>query len=281
MKQRASSLTTARTIALALREDIGRGDITSRLCVPATARGEGYLTAKSAGVLCGMHVAADVFRAVDPSVKITNALKDGTLLRPGMVIARVRGPLRSLLTAERTALNFLQHLSGIATATRDYVNAVKGTGAVILDTRKTTPMMRDLAKYAVRTGGARNHRARLDDMVLIKDNHIAAAGGIAPAVLRCTTKRAKGLLIEVETTTLAQVQEVLAIGGVDRIMLDNYTLPRIRAAVKLVNHRIPLEVSGGVNLKTVRALAKTGVEYISVGAITHSAPALDISFEVG
>ncbi len=268
-----------RMIAAALREDIGRGDVTTQSCIPSSARGQGILLAKSDGVLCGAAIAAEVFRAMDRSVRITSLLKDGAALRRGTMIGRVRGPLRALLTAERTALNFMQHLSGIATATNAFVRAVRGTGVTILDTRKTTPLLRDVEKYAVRVGGAMNLRARLDDMVLIKDNHIAAAGGIREAVERCRAARAR-VPVEVETTTLAQVRDVLAIDGVDRIMLDNYTLPQIRAAVKLVAHRIPLEVSGGVTLANVRAFAKTGVEFISVGAITHSAKALDISFEM-
>lgn len=270
-----------RLIAAALREDIGSGDATTNACIPQNSRGEGYVISKASGVLCGADIAAHVFRLLDPKCTFVHFIKDGSVIKPGLKIMRVRGSLRALLAAERTALNFLQQLSGVATYTHEFVKAVKGTKAVILDTRKTTPLLRILEKYAVRAGGGQNHRFGLSDMILIKDNHIAAAGSIAKAVKQCIThKRTSQLNVEVETSDISQVREILEIGGVDRIMLDNYSLPQIRAAVKLVAHRVPLEVSGGVSLKNVRQIAKTGVEFISVGAITHSALALDLSFKI-
>jgi nicotinate-nucleotide pyrophosphorylase (carboxylating) len=271
-------------ISLALKEDIGVGDITSLACIDSLHKGKGVFIAKQSGVLCGIHIAKRVFQMIDERVKFTLSKEDGANVKKGTVIAEARGNMHTLLAGERLALNFLQRMSGIATLTSEYVKQTKGTRAVILDTRKTAPLLRELDKYAVRTGGGENLRMRLDDMVLIKDNHIAAAGGVKQALERCENyirewKRSK-VKIEIETTSIAQVKEVLAIGGVDRIMLDNYPLAEIRKAVKLVARRVPLEVSGGVNLKTVRAIAKTGVEYISVGELTHSPRALDISFEV-
>ncbi len=275
------SLPPDKVIALALAEDLGPGDVTSRACIPAAARGRGVLLAKSSGTLCGITIAAAVCRAVDPRVTVHARANDGERITAGRILADVRGPLRSLLAAERTALNFLQRLSGIATRTRAYVDRVAGTNAVILDTRKTTPLLRNFEKHAVRMGGGENHRQGLHDMMLIKDNHIAAAGGVANALALCKKHaRRSRMKIEIETTTLAQVRAVLRAGGVDRIMLDNYPIDRIRAAVRLVHGRVPLEASGGVTLRNVRAIAQTGVEYVSVGAITHSAPALDISFEI-
>lgn len=277
-----SSPAVKQLIAHALREDVGSGDATTIACVPPDARGAGVLVSKAPGIVCGVGIMALVFHSVDPRARVVRVLRDGARLRPGTIIARVEGRQRSLLTAERTALNFLQHLSGIATATHAFVQAVRGTRAVILDTRKTTPLLRALEKYAVVVGGGTNHRARLDEMMLIKDNHIAAAGSIAAAVADCITRRrSRRMQIEVETSSIEQVREAMALTGIDRIMLDNFTLPAIRRAVALVDGRIPIEVSGGVILATVRAIAKTGVDYISVGAITHSAPALDISFTIG
>lgn len=268
-------------ITAALREDLGSGDATTIACIPKNARGEGRIISKATGILCGVDIAAQIFRALDPKCKIRIQVHDGNAIKPGLEIMHVNGSLRALLAAERTALNFLQQLSGVASYTRLFVDAIKGTHATILDTRKTTPLLRTLEKYAVRTGGGENHRFGLSDMILIKDNHIAAAGSIAAAVKQCITfKRQSKLKVEVETSTIEQVRDILEIGGVDRIMLDNYSLPQIRAAVKLVAHRVPLEASGGVSLKTVRAIAMTGVEFISLGAITHSAPAVDLSFEI-
>ena len=271
-------------ISLALKEDIGIGDITSLACIDSLHKGKGVFIAKQSGVLCGIHIAKRVFQMIDERVKFTLTKEDGASVKKGVVIAEARGNMHALLAGERLALNFLQRMSGIATLTSKYVEQTKGTRAVILDTRKTAPLLRELDKYAVRTGGGQNHRMRLDDMALIKDNHIAAAGGVKQALQRCANyvkewKRPK-VKIEIETTNIQQVKEALAIGGMDRIMLDNFSLAEIRKVVKLVRHRIPLEVSGGVSLQTIRAIAKTGVEYISVGELTHSPRALDISFEI-
>jgi len=270
-----------RLVTAALREDIGTGDATSIACIAANARGEGSIISRVTGILCGAEIASLVFRSLDSKVNIVELVHDGERISPRCEILKVKGSLRALLSAERTALNFLQQLSGVATSTNAFVQAVRGTKAIILYTRKTTPLLRSLEKYAVRCGGAQNHRFGLSDMILIKDNHIAAAGSIARAVAQCVAqKRRTKMQVVVETSSLAQVREILAIGGVDRIMLDNCSLPQIRSAVKLVAGRVPLEASGGVTLNTVRDIAQTGVDFISVGAITHSAPALDLSFEI-
>jgi nicotinate-nucleotide pyrophosphorylase [carboxylating] (EC 2.4.2.19) len=265
-------------IDLALAEDIGPGDVTSEAVLPPDLCLRAHIVAKQAGVVAGLPVAEAVFRRVDPSVHFTPRVGDGARVEAGTVLAEVEGPARSLLAAERTALNFLQRLSGIATLTRRFVDAVAGTRAVILDTRKTHPGHRALEKYAVRMGGGQNHRMGLYDMVLIKDNHIAAAGSITAAVRRARAARPE-LPIEVEVKDLDELREALEL-PVDRIMLDNFDLEAIRAAVRIAAGRVPLEVSGGVTLERVAELAATGVDYISVGALTHSAPALDISMEV-
>lgn len=272
---RPSRTTTERLIRLALAEDLGAGDITSRLTVPASQQARAVIVARAAGVLAGINVCRDVFRAVDRHIRFTALLRDGQHFSAGDTIARVSGKARSLLAAERTALNFLQHLSGIATLTSRFVAAVSGTKAQILDTRKTIPGWRELAKYAVRCGGGTNHRRGLDDMILIKDNHIAAAGSITAALARC---QGANLPIEVEAQNLAQVREALA-AGAKRILLDNMTLAQLRRAVALVRGQAQLEASGGINLKRVRLVAETGVDFISVGTITHSAPAADIALD--
>ncbi len=269
-------MTTQQLIRAALAEDRARRDVTTRLTVPPRAAASGRLVARAAGVLAGGDVCARVFLAVDPEVRLTGRLRDGTGVRPGVVVARVSGPARSILSAERTALNFLQHLSGIATLTRRYVDAVRGTDAVILDTRKTTPGWRDLEKQAVRAGGGRNHRRDLSAMVLVKDNHIAAAGSLTRAIGRCL---GQGLPVEVEVKTLAQLRVALD-AGCRHILLDNMTPARLRRAVALTWGRAKLEASGGIGLKNVRRVAETGVDYISVGALTHSAPALDIALDL-
>lgn len=264
-----------RLIRMALAEDIGTGDITSRLVVDAGARAEAQLVARRPGVLCGILVAASVFKAVDTRVRFQVLLQDGFRFRRGTVLAQVSGPARSLLAAERTALNFLQRMSGVATLTRRYVDAISGTGTVILDTRKTLPGWRALDKYAVSCGGGRNHRQGLYDMILIKDNHIQACGSITAALERCRRSRRPA---EVETRTLADVRKALS-AGARWIMLDNMPLSRIRRAVRLVAGRCRLEASGGITLANVRQVALTGVDFISVGAITHSAPAADIALD--
>jgi nicotinate-nucleotide pyrophosphorylase (carboxylating) len=268
-------------IRRALDEDIGPGDVTSQWTLPAELELEGKLLAKADGVVAGLAVAAAVFHLVDERVRFISLCQDGQRVRAGDVLAVVQGPARAVLGAERTALNFLQRMSGIATATRRYVDAVAGTRAVILDTRKTAPGLRVLDKWAVRLGGGQNHRFGLFDMVLIKDNHIAAAGGITQAVARVRAHNQAGLPVEVEVKSLAELEEALAIQpSLDRIMLDNMDLETMRRAVEMTAGRVPLEASGGVSLERVRAIAETGVDYISVGALTHSVTALDISLEV-
>ncbi len=265
-------------IRLALREDIGPGDVTTRATIPNGAQGMGEIIAKAQGIVCGLLVAGVVFRTVDEGVSLIPRVRDGEPVQPGDVVAEVVGPLRGILTAERTALNFLSRLSGIATLTARFVEAVAPYRAVILDTRKTTPGWRALEKYAVRCGGGRNHRMGLYDMVLIKDNHVKACGSIAEAVRRV---RAAGVAvpIEVEVQSLAELREALEL-GVDRILLDNFSVEEIAEAVRIATGRVPLEASGGVTLENVADIAATGVDYISVGALTHSAPALDLSLEL-
>jgi nicotinate-nucleotide pyrophosphorylase (carboxylating) len=265
-------------IALALEEDLPAGDVTTEAIVPTWLPASAVFLAKEKGVLAGLEIAARVMGAVDPEVKLLNPKEDGYLFNPGEILAEVSGSAASILKAERTALNFLQRLSGIATLTRSFVEAVTGTRASILDTRKTTPGWRALEKYAVRVGGGKNHRMSLSDMVLIKDNHIRIAGGIPAALKKAKEKAAPGLKIEIEVTNLQEVKEALE-GGADLIMLDNMGLEMIRQAVELVSGRRPLEVSGKVNLSTVRDLALTGVDFISVGALTHSFRSVDISLE--
>lgn len=266
-------------IRRALAEDVGGGDVTSLATIPESAAAQGLFKAKSAGVVAGLEVAAEVFRALDSSCRLTTHVVDGQSVDRGTPIATVTGPSRVVLTGERTALNFLQRMSGIATTTRAFVEAVQGTRAIILDTRKTAPGLRQADKLAVRLGGGTNHRAGLFDMVLIKDNHIDAAGGIAAAVAGARTQSGGRLPIEVECRTLDDVREAFGL-KVDRIMLDNMDLDTIREAVRLVNGRLPLEVSGNVTLETVRTYAETGVDLISVGALTHSVRAMDISMKI-
>ncbi|HET6623063.1 MAG TPA: carboxylating nicotinate-nucleotide diphosphorylase [Gaiellaceae bacterium] len=269
---------TLERIALAaLAEDVGEGDVTTEATVDALATGSADVVVKEPGVVCGLDVAQAVFLAVDPELRFERLVDDGAVVAAGAPVARVEGPERAILTGERTALNFLARLSGIATLTRRYVDAVEGTGAAILDTRKTTPGLRALEKHAVACGGGRNHRFGLDDGVLVKDNHLRAAGSVATAVERL--RAATSLPIEVECDTLEQVAEALA-AGADAILLDNMTTDRLRDAVALVGGRARLEASGGVTLENVRAVAETGVDEISVGALTHSARSLDVSLEL-
>jgi nicotinate-nucleotide pyrophosphorylase (carboxylating) len=269
-------------IAAALAEDVGAGDFTSLWTVPADRRAAARIVAKASGVIAGTEVAVEVFRRVDPSLTVQVQAADGTAVEPGDPVMRIEGPARSVLTAERTALNFLQQLSGVATITRRYVREVEGTGARVIDTRKTTPGMRLLEKAAVVAGGGANHRVGLYDMVMIKDNHIAAAGGIRAAVEAVRRHNDRGLRVEVETTNLDEVREALA-AGVDRIMFDNMTPQRMSEAVALVRAADPrpeTEASGGITLETIAAFARTGVDFVSVGALTHSAPALDLSLRL-
>lgn len=265
-------------IDLALKEDLPSGDITTEAIVPLDLTATAIFLAKEDGVLAGIEVAARVFLKIDETISFKKIKDDGQEFEKGEILAEVKGKAASLLKAERTALNFLQRLSGIATLTRKFVREVSGTQAVILDTRKTTPGWRQLEKYAVRMGGGQNHRQNLSEMVLIKDNHIRLAGGISPALKKVKEKVRPGIKIEVETTSLEEVKEALD-GGADMIMLDNMSPDQIRAAVELVAGRVPLEVSGKVGLHNVRELALTGVNYISVGALTHSFKSADISLE--
>jgi nicotinate-nucleotide pyrophosphorylase (carboxylating) len=265
-------------IDAALREDMPEGDITSESIIPANARSEAYFLAKEDGVLAGLPVAARVFERIDPSIIFIERFRDGSTFTRSDKLARVKGPTIALLKGERTALNFLQRLCGVATVTRRFVEAIAGTKTRILDTRKTLPGLRLLDKYAVRTGGGTNHRASLSDMVLIKDNHLRHVGSVAEAVRRARAHIRSGVRVEVEAANLLQVREALA-AGADMIMLDNMPLETMRQAVVLAGGRVPLEASGNMTLDRVRAVAETGVDFISVGALTHSARAVDISLD--
>lgn len=261
----------------ALEEDLGRGDLTSDAVIDPDVRGRGIFMAKSACILAGVDVAAEVFRQLDDSARFAFACGDGDECAPGTVIGEVTGKGRALLAAERASLNFLQHLSGIATLTRRFVKA-SGGRITILDTRKTLPTFRALEKYAVRAGGGTNHRMALDDGILIKDNHIRLAGGVAPAVAKMKAAGA-GLPIEVETQTLEEVEAALN-AGADILLLDNMGIDDIREAVRRASGRATTEISGGVTLERISQLAATGADFVSSGALTHSAPAVDISFEI-
>ncbi|HET7708497.1 MAG TPA: carboxylating nicotinate-nucleotide diphosphorylase [Sphingomicrobium sp.] len=261
-----------------LAEDLGEGgDVTSRATIGADARFSATMNVREPIVVAGLGIAAAFFRRLDPGVEIGMAVGDGNRADRGAVLMRLEGNARALLTAERSALNTLQHLSGIATLARRYVDAIQGTGAVLLDTRKTLPGLRALGKYAARMGGAQNHRLRLDDGVLIKDNHVAVCGGVAEAV-RAAKAANTGLLVQVEVDRVTQIEPALA-AGADRLLLDNMDLAALREAVALVAGRVPLEASGGVKLDTIRAIAETGVDFVSVGRITQSAPAVDIGLD--
>ena len=269
----------ARIVSHALAEDVGSGDATSLSTLPADLQVRAAIVAKAAGVIAGIGAASEVFAQLDASVVVEPTVVDGTLVDVGSRVAAISGPAAAVLAGERTALNFLQRMSGIATITRAYVDCVRGTGAVILDTRKTAPGLRMLDKEAVRAGGGQNHRMGLFDMVLIKDNHIDACGSIAAAIARVRSGRYAALPLEVECRTEADVLE--AISWVpDRILLDNMTVEQVRACVALVAGRVPIEVSGNISLDNVRGYAETGVTWISVGALTHSVRALDLSLQV-
>ena len=266
-------------VRAALIEDIGAGDITTEACIPPHARSSAMLLAKSAGVVAGLALAECSFRILAPDIVWQPELADGDQVDGHRnVIARVSGPSRALLTAERVALNLMQRMSGVATITARFVALVAGTGATIVDTRKTTPGLRVLEKYAVRVGGGLNHRIGLYDSVLIKDNHIKAAGGVLAAVDAARSRSGHTVKIEVEASTLAQVEDALT-AAADIILLDNMDCPMLRAAVALIKGRAVTEASGGITEATVRDVALTGVECISVGALTHSAPAMDISLD--
>ena len=261
-----------------LAEDLGRGgDVTSAATIPAQAKFTAEMNVREPITVAGLDIAAAFFSKLDPEVSIETPASDGQQVAAGTVLMRLEGNARAMLTAERSALNTLQHLSGIATLARRYADAVAGTGAVVLDTRKTVPGLRALDKYAARMGGAQNHRLRLDDGVLIKDNHVAVCGGVAEAV-RAAKAANTGLQVQVEVDRIAQIEPALA-AGADRLLLDNMSPATLREAVTLVAGRVPLEASGGVNLETIRGIAETGVDFISVGRITQSAPAVDIGLD--
>jgi nicotinate-nucleotide pyrophosphorylase (carboxylating) len=266
-------------VEAALREDIRSGDITTNSLIPAAARARAVLRTREDGVLAGISVAQIAFATLDEGVTFSQVKRDGDSITKGDTVLHVEGAARALLTAERVALNFAQQLSGVATLTRQFVDAVSGTKARIADTRKTTPGLRVLEKYAVRCGGGSNHRFALDDMILIKDNHVALCGGIAPAIERARANIGHAVKIEVECDTLDQVRQA-AEARADIILLDNMTPDELREAVGIVNGRSLSEASGGVNLQTVRAIAESGVNIISVGALTHSARALDLGLDI-
>lgn len=263
----------------ALAEDIGRGDVTTACVVPPGVAGKGVILARQELVVAGLQVATLVFRLVDPAMRFTQMVGEGDRARRGAALAHVEGTARSILTAERVALNFLQRLSGIATATADVVERVKPYGTRIVDTRKTTPGMRGLEKYAVRTGGGHNHRFGLDDGILIKDNHLAAAGGISSAIAAARAAAPHTLRIEVEVETLAQLEEAIA-GGADAVLLDNMDLDILRQATEMARGKVITEASGGITPENVARVASTGVDIISLGYLTHSAPAVDIALEL-
>jgi len=265
-------------VSQVLAEDLGSGgDVTSRATIPEDARFAAEMNARQPIVVAGIEIAAAFFRALDANVEIGMLVSDGERVEHGTTLMRMSGNARAVLTAERSALNTLQHLSGIATLTRQYVDAISGTGAVLLDTRKTIPGLRVLEKYATRMGGAHNHRMRLDDGVLIKDNHVAVCGGVAEAVRRAKAANT-GLQVQVEVDRIDQIEPALS-AGADRLLLDNMDPAMLREAVSVVRGRVPLEASGGVTLETIRFLAETGVDFISLGRITQSAPAVDIGMD--
>jgi nicotinate-nucleotide pyrophosphorylase (carboxylating) len=260
-----------------LAEDMGEGgDRTSAAVIPADAELAAAMDSRDAVVVAGLPLAEAFFRALDPAVRIELLLKDGDRVAAGTDVMRLRGNARALLAAERSALNTVQHLTGIATMTRQYVDAIEGTGCILLDTRKTLPGLRLLEKYATRMGGATNHRLRLDDGVMIKDNHIAVAGGVEAAVRAAKAAGLRDVVVEVDR--IDQIEPAL-VAGADRLLLDNMPPPVLREAVRLVSGRVPTEASGGVRLDTIRAIAETGVTYVSVGRITQSAPAADIGLD--
>jgi nicotinate-nucleotide pyrophosphorylase (carboxylating) len=270
------NLAVLQLIDSALAEDIGAGDLTSEAVIPADLQFRGVMAARDELVVAGLPFIAQVFRRVDPRISFQAKAEDGERVAAGGVIAELAGPARGLLTGERTALNLLQHLSGIATMTRTYAEAIAGTRAILLDTRKTIPGLRQVAKYATRMGGAQNHRMGLYDGILIKDNHIAVCGSVAEAVRRA--KAGAGVLVEVECDTLEQVAEAVT-AGPDMILFDNMKPPTMREAVAIVGGRCKTEASGGITLETIRPIAETGVDYISVGRLTSSPRAVDIGLD--
>jgi nicotinate-nucleotide pyrophosphorylase (carboxylating) len=267
-------------IQKALEEDLGTGDHTSRATVPADAVGKAVMVAKAEGIVSGAEIAKQVFETVDPELKVTLFKKDGEKIKPGENIMEVRGKSLSMLSAERTALNFIQRMSGIATFTYEVTRKIEGLHTKLLDTRKTTPCNRMVEKMAVKAGGGENHRFGLYDMIMIKDNHIDFAGGVKPAIEKVKAYLMKNnldLKIEVEARSFRELEEILAIGGIDRIMLDNFTPAELEKGLGMIGGRFETEASGGISLENIRAYADTGVDYISVGALTHQIKSMDIS----
>lgn len=269
-------------IDLAFAEDIGDGDHTTLSCIPATAMGKSKLLIKEAGVLAGVEMAKEIFHRFDPTMKVEVFLEDGAEVKPGDIALVVEGKVQSLLQTERLMLNVMQRMSGIATMTRKYVNALEGTKTKVLDTRKTTPGLRMLEKAAVKIGGGVNHRIGLFDMILLKDNHVDFAGGIKQAIERAQNyckENKKELKIEIEVRNFEELNQVLEVGGVDRIMLDNFSTEDTKKAVAIIAGKYETESSGGITFETLRSYAECGVDYISVGALTHSVKGLDMSFK--
>jgi nicotinate-nucleotide pyrophosphorylase (carboxylating) len=274
------TLLVTQSIEAALAEDLGRaGDITTAATIPETAMAQAAIVARRPGIVAGLPLAEQAFRTLDPSIRFEAAVADGDPVEPGTVIARISGPARPILSAERVALNYLGRLSGIATATSAFAEKIAHTKAKIADTRKTTPGLRVFEKYAVRCGGGVNHRFGLDDAVLIKDNHIAVAGGIGPALRAAKSAAGHLVKVEIEVDTLAQLDEVLA-EGCDAVLLDNMAPAQLKEAVAKIRGRMIAEASGGVTLETVKDIAETGVDLISTGWITHSAPVLDLGLDI-
>jgi len=269
-------------IRLAFKEDIADGDHTTLSTIPATAIGKVQLIIKEDGVLAGVEIAKQIFHTFDPELKITTFITDGTEVKYGEIAFTVEGKVQSLLQTERLVLNVMQRMSGIATVTRKYVKKLEGTRTKVLDTRKTTPGMRMIEKEAVKIGGGKNHRIGLFDMILLKDNHVDFAGGITNAITRAKEyiqEKGKNLPIEIEVRSFEELNEALAVGGIDRIMLDNFDVENTRKAVEIVNGKYEIESSGGITYDTIRNYAETGVDYISVGALTHSVKSLDMSLK--
>ena len=275
-------MTIEESIVRALEEDLGDGDHTSLSTIPKDSKGKAHLIAKEDGVLAGLRIAEMVYKAVDPSTQFKALIKDGSEIKKGDIIFEVSGKSISILSAERLALNYMQRMSGIATTTKEYVNLISGTKTTLLDTRKTTPLMRILEKEAVKLGGAENHRMGLYDMIMIKDNHVDFAGGIKNAIKACheyLIKHNKQLKIEIEIRNFQELEEVIAYGGIDRIMLDNFTPQDLAKAIKQINGRFETEASGGITKESIRSYAETGVDFISVGALTHHIKSLDLSLK--
>lgn len=271
-----------RLIDLSFAEDIGDGDHTTLCCIPEDAMGKSHLLIKEDGILAGVEIAKEVFARFDPTMVVEVLINDGAKVHRGDIAMVVTGKVRSLLQTERLMLNIMQRMSGIATMTHRYVERIEGTGAHVLDTRKTTPGMRMLEKMAVKIGGGVNHRIGLFDMILLKDNHIDFAGGISNAINRCHAylkERNLDLKIEIEVRNFDELNQVLECGGVNRIMLDNFTVADTKKAVDLINHRYEVESSGNITFDTIRSYAEQGVDYVSVGALTHSVKGLDMSFK--